>query len=101
MSQIPHLGEISSTNARLFPEKLGASDLTRSMTFLQWNDRSCRLANGLIGLGLTKGDRVAILAYNCLEWLEIYVALAKAGQQHHHRADTGKYQHEGRGERRQ
>jgi hypothetical protein len=29
------------------------------------------------------------------------VALAKAGQQHHHRADAGKYQHEGRGERRQ
>ena len=30
-------------------------------------------------LGLAKGDRVAILAYNCVEWMEIYVALAKAG----------------------
>ena len=30
-------------------------------------------------MGLAKGDRVAILAYNCVEWLEIYVALAKAG----------------------
>ena len=30
-------------------------------------------------MGLAKGDRVAILAYNCLEWLEIYVAIAKAG----------------------
>ena len=49
------------------------------MTFRQWNERSCRLANALLGLGLAKGDRVAILAYNCVEWMEIYVALAKAG----------------------
>ena len=31
------------------------------------------------GLGLAKGDRVALLAYNCVEWMEIYVALAQAG----------------------
>ena len=49
------------------------------MTFRQWNERACRLANALLGLGLAKGDRVAILAYNCVEWMEIYVALAKAG----------------------
>jgi fatty-acyl-CoA synthase len=66
-------------NACLFPNKVGARDLERSMTFRQWNERSCRLANALLGLGLQKGDRVAILAYNCVEWLEIYVAVAKAG----------------------
>jgi acyl-CoA synthetase (AMP-forming)/AMP-acid ligase II len=33
----------------------------------------------LLGLGLAKGDRVAVLAYNCVEWLEIYAATAKAG----------------------
>jgi acyl-CoA synthetase (AMP-forming)/AMP-acid ligase II len=79
MSQLLHLGEAVSRNARLFPNKLGARDLSRSMTYPRWNERSCRLANGLLGSGLTKGDRVAILAYNCLEWMEIYVALAKAG----------------------
>jgi len=79
MSQLLHLGEVVSRNSRLFPNKLGARDLARSMTFQEWNERSCRLANALLGLGLTKGDRVAILAYNCVEWLEIYVALAKAG----------------------
>ena len=26
-----------------------------------------------------RGDRVALLAYNCIEWLEIYAALARAG----------------------
>ena len=74
MSQLLHLGEIIAMNARLFPDKPGGRDLTRSMTFRQWNERACRLANALIGMGLDKGDRVAILAYNCLEWLEIYTA---------------------------
>jgi acyl-CoA synthetase (AMP-forming)/AMP-acid ligase II len=79
MSQLLNLGEAVSRNARLFPSKLGARDLSRSMTFHEWNERSCRLANALLGMGLAKGDRVAILAYNCLEWMEIYVATAKAG----------------------
>ena len=39
----------------------------------------CRLAHALLGAGLVKGDRVAVLAYNRVEWAEIYVAVAKAG----------------------
>ncbi len=66
-------------NAYLFPDKVGARDLARSLTFRGWNDRSCKLANALVGLGLKKGDRVAALAYNRLAWLEIKVASAKAG----------------------
>ena len=48
------------------------------MTFQQWNQRSCRLGNAPLGRGLAKSDRVAV-AYNCVEWLEIYAATAKAG----------------------
>ena len=65
-------------NADQFPDKIGASSLARSLTFSAWNERSCRLANALRGLGLGQGDRIAVLAYNCLEWMEIYVAVAKA-----------------------
>ncbi|HRP98290.1 MAG TPA: AMP-binding protein [Rhodocyclaceae bacterium] len=79
MSALSSVGEALSLNARLFPDKVGARDLVRSLTFRQWNERACRLANALSGLGLVKGDRVAVLAYNCVEWLEIYAALAKAG----------------------
>lgn len=79
MSQLLHLGEAVSVHARVTPEKIGARDLARSMTFRQWNDRSCRLGNALLGSGLQKGDRIAVLAYNCVEWLEIYAAAAKAG----------------------
>jgi acyl-CoA synthetase (AMP-forming)/AMP-acid ligase II len=49
------------------------------MTFRAWHSRSCRLANSLVGLGLSKGDRICILAYNCVEWMEIYAATAMAG----------------------
>ncbi len=49
------------------------------MTFKQWNARACKLANALLDLGLKKGDRVALLAYNRVEWMELYIALAKAG----------------------
>ncbi len=50
------------------------------MNFKEWNERSCRLANALTKLGVKKGDRFAILAYNCIEWMEIYAAAAKGGQ---------------------
>lgn len=72
-------GETLTAQARLQPDRIGARDLERAMTFRDWNERSCRLANGLLALGLRKGDRVAVFAYNRVEWAEIYVAVAKAG----------------------
>lgn len=73
------IGQMLSAQARLQPDRIGARDLERAMTFREWNARSCRLANALLGLGLRKGDRVAVLAYNCVEWAEIYAAAAKSG----------------------
>ncbi|MBV8576323.1 MAG: AMP-binding protein [Acetobacteraceae bacterium] len=79
MKDLLTLGQMLSAHARLSPNKIGARDLERSLTFAHWNDRTCRLANALLGIGLSKGDRFAILAYNSLEWLEIYMAASKAG----------------------
>jgi fatty-acyl-CoA synthase len=79
MIRLAHVGEMLALHARLFPDKIGASDLDRKMTFRLWHSRACRLANAFAGIGLGKGDRVCVLAYNCLEWLEIYVAAALAG----------------------
>ena len=76
---LPTAGQILSAHARLLPEAMGARDLERSLTFAEWNRRACRIANALSGLGLTKGDRVGVLAYNRLEWAEIYAGVAKAG----------------------
>jgi acyl-CoA synthetase (AMP-forming)/AMP-acid ligase II len=79
MRPLLNLGEIVSAHARLQPDKIGTRDSRRALTYAQWNARACRLANGLLGLGLKKGDRVALLAFNRVEWMEIYIALAKAG----------------------
>ena len=79
MTELLTLGQMLSVHARLSPDKTGARDLERAMTFREWNSRACRLANALLGLGLAKGDRVAILAYNRVEWAEIFAATAKAG----------------------
>lgn len=79
MNRLNTLSDAVATHARLSPGKLAARDSQRSLTFAQWHERTERLAAGLRGLGLEKGDRVALLAYNCLEWMEIYAALARAG----------------------
>ena len=79
MKDLLNFGQMLSVHSRVTPNRVGARDLDRSMTFAQWNERSCRLANALLGLGLAKGDRVAVLAYNCVEWSEIFAATAKAG----------------------
>ena len=79
MTPLLSMGQMLSVNAALYPTKTGTCDTRRSMTFPAWNARSCRLAHGFAELGLEKGDRVAVLAYNCVEWMELYAATAKAG----------------------
>ena len=79
MRPVLNLGEIVAAHARLLPHKLATRDSRRAMTFREWNTRACRLANALTDLGLEKGDRVALLAYNRVEWMELYIGLAKAG----------------------
>ena len=79
MNHLLTLADAVATHARLTPHKLALRDTRRSLSFAQWHERACRLANGLLSLGLQKGDRVALLAYNRSEWMEIYAALAAAG----------------------
>ena len=79
MSRLLTLSDSVAAHARTRPGQLAVRDSRRSLTYAQWDARASRLANALLGLGLAKGDRVALLAYNAIEWLEIYVALARAG----------------------
>ncbi len=79
MNHLLTVADAVAAHARLRPHKVGARDSRRALTFAQWHERAGRLAHGLLALGLVKGDRVALLAYNCVEWMELYVALARAG----------------------
>ena len=53
--------------------------LRRSTTWQKFNELSNRFANLLLSRGVKKGDKVAILLMNCLEWLPIYFGILKAG----------------------
>lgn len=79
MSHLLTIADAVATHARLTPSKLGARDSRRRLSYAEWNERASRLGAALRGLGLARGERVGVLAYNCLAWMEIYVGLARAG----------------------
>ncbi len=74
-----NLGEMLKLNARKYPDVVCLMDAERSFTFPETNQRVNRLAHGLMGLGLSKGDKVSVLLENCVEFVEIYLAAAKCG----------------------
>ena len=49
------------------------------MTWREFDEKANRFANFLLSRGYEKGDKVAILLMNCLEWLPIYFGVLKAG----------------------
>ncbi len=51
----------------------------REITWKVFNEKANRFANLLISRGIKKGEKVAIIMYNCLEWLPIYFGVLKAG----------------------
>ena len=73
------VGDIVRTTATRYPQKVGVIFEDRRYTWQQVNARVNSLARGLLGLGLKKQDRVAILCRNCNQYLEFYFATAKAG----------------------
>lgn len=51
----------------------------REITWSIFDEKANRVANMLLNRGVQKGDRVAILMFNCLEWLPIYFGILKTG----------------------
>ena len=51
----------------------------REMTWREFDVKANRFANFLFTRGIKKGDKVAILLMNCLEWLPIYFGILKTG----------------------
>ncbi len=49
------------------------------MTWREFDEKANRFANFLLSRGFKKGDKIAILLMNCLEWLPIYFGILKSG----------------------
>ena len=79
MSQFLALTEFISRNAEWYPEKTAIVFKGQKLSWKAFNQRINRIANRLLQSGLAKGDRVAILSRNCLEYPEIMFGALKAG----------------------
>lgn len=55
------------------------SNYRREITWNVFNEKANRFANLLLSRGIGKGNKVAILLMNCLEWLPIYFGILKTG----------------------
>ncbi|NLP00250.1 MAG: AMP-binding protein [Clostridiaceae bacterium] len=56
-----------------------AGEYRREMTWRVFDEKANRFANLLIKRGIKKGNKVAILLMNCLEWLPVYFGILKTG----------------------
>ena len=56
-----------------------SASVRTEMTWAEFDRKSNLFANLLLSRGIKKGDKVAILLMNCLEWLPIYFGILKTG----------------------
>jgi acyl-CoA synthetase (AMP-forming)/AMP-acid ligase II len=78
---VANLGLIPAKWAALTPNAQAVYDVPNGRR-INWADLDSivrRLANGLIGLGLQPGDRVAMLSRNSVEYQALYFAAGRAG----------------------
>ncbi|MBZ5538013.1 MAG: AMP-binding protein [Acidobacteriia bacterium] len=75
------VGQLLTRLAALFPhhEALVGPDSNRRWTFAELEEWANRLARGLLGFDVQKGDRVAVWSTNLPEWVALQFALAKIG----------------------
>ena len=77
-----NLGLILAKRALLSPEAeayVEGADTTKRYTYGELNQRCNQIANAYLNAGIQKGDRVAFLLMNSIEFMESYFALAKIG----------------------
>src|SRR4051794_26589367 len=85
ISDVPLLGETIGANLERTVARFGDRDAVVSchqdvrLSYAELDDAVNRLASGLIAAGVAKGDRVGIWAPNCVEWVIVQFATAKAG----------------------
>lgn len=56
-----------------------AEEYRREITWSVFQEKANRCSNLLLSRGIKKGDKVAILLMNCLEWLPIYFGILNTG----------------------
>lgn len=74
------VGDVVDRNAYRFPSKIALIGENSRQNFAQFSQRVYGLANALLALGLSKGDKVAfLLPYNMPEAMEIILGVVRGG----------------------
>ena len=73
------VGDMIVRDANKFPQKTAVVADGVEMNYATVNARVNSLADSLLRLGVTKGDRIGVLVHNCRQFIEIYFASAKLG----------------------
>jgi fatty-acyl-CoA synthase len=74
------IGRLITLNATRDPNRLAITTLDgQSITYGRLDERTTRLANALIAVGLRSGDRLGVWLEDRIEYIEVYFAAAKAG----------------------
>lgn len=66
-------------SARLYPDKVAIVHGKVRATYSEINTRADNLASYLLSIGTQKGDRIALLMENCVEYVISYYGIMKAG----------------------
>jgi fatty-acyl-CoA synthase len=73
------IGDVLANAARVAPHATAATLDAGAMTFAEVDEAANRLANGLAGIGVARGDRVLWWGDTSLEAVPVFGALAKLG----------------------
>lgn len=74
------IGDITELWSRRCPDRVALRDQAGAqLIYRELDERSNRLAQGLLDSGLTPGDRVATWMTDGFQYVELYLACAKAG----------------------
>ncbi len=74
-----NIGNLFAQQVRAKPNVVALACGSIQRTYAELNERINRMANALTGMGLTSGDRLALISRNRAEYLEIQLAAAKIG----------------------
>ena len=73
------VGELIAATAQRHSSAVALDDGSRAMSYGEFDMRANRAAQALLDFGLVPGDRIAVLAENRIEYLELAVAAARSG----------------------
>jgi fatty-acyl-CoA synthase len=75
------IGDLLHRTAERFPDRLAVASLHQGqrLTWAELSDEADLVARGLWSLGIRRGDRVGLWSTNCIEWIVMHMACARAG----------------------